>query len=237
MNVKQRNYLLGTGLGFLAGYVDTLGFIALFGLFTAHVTGNFILIGAALADPQHISILLKFLAFPAFILGVAAARVLIAAALRRQWPALALSMAMQLLLLLGFMLCGMAAAPIGAVATPLAMLAGLLGTAAMGAHSATSRLLLAQLAPTSMMTGNVTQIVIDTVDMLLGVADPGTRERCAKFFWPILAFGLGAISAAFAYLAAGFVVLIVPVLILAALIGLDRREAALGAAAAPAAGA
>ncbi|MFD2274354.1 hypothetical protein ACFS07_33900 [Undibacterium arcticum] len=31
--------------------------------FTAHVTGNFVLIGAALADPSHVSILLKFLAF------------------------------------------------------------------------------------------------------------------------------------------------------------------------------
>ena len=34
-------------LASIAGYVDTLGFVALFGLFTAHVTGNFILIGSA----------------------------------------------------------------------------------------------------------------------------------------------------------------------------------------------
>lgn len=225
MNVQQRNRLQGAGLALLAGYVDTLGFIALFGLFTAHVTGNFILIGAALADPSHISILLKFLAFPAFIAGVAVAALLIAGVERRKGPALTLALSLQLLLLAGFMVFGMMAAPIGAEATPLAMIAGLLGAAAMGVHSATSKLLLGHLAPTSMMTGNVTQIVIDTVDVMRGGADGATAERCMKFFWPILAFGIGAIIAAFAYLAYGFIALVVPLIILLALIVQERSEA------------
>ena len=116
MNVQQRNRLQGASLALLAGYVDTLGFIALFGLFTAHVTGNFILIGAALADPSHIPILLKFLAFPAFIAGVAAASLLIAGVERQKGPALTLALSLQLLLLAGFMVFGMMAAPIGASA-------------------------------------------------------------------------------------------------------------------------
>ncbi|MES2259333.1 MAG: YoaK family protein [Pseudomonadota bacterium] len=224
MQVNQRNRAQGAGLGFLAGYVDTLGFIALFGLFTAHVTGNFILIGAALADPSRSSILLKFLAFPAFIAGVAVARLLIAQAQRRGAAALTLALLLQLALLAGFMACGLLAEPVGADVTPYAMAAGLLGTAAMGVHSATSRLLLAHLAPTSMMTGNVTQIVIDTVDVLCGNGDSATGERCAKFLWPLLAFGAGAMAAAFAYLAVGFSALMVPIAILLALIGLDRAE-------------
>nr|WP_308606114.1 YoaK family protein [Massilia sp. DJPM01] len=203
-------------MGFLAGYVDTLGFVALFGLFTAHVSGNFVLIGVALADASKASILLKFLAFPAFIAGIAMARLLILAAERRQWPALKLALLLQVVLLAGFMLAGMAAAPIGDSASFLAMTAGLSGTAAMGAHSASSRLLLAQLAPTSMMTGNVTQVVIDSIDVLRGAGDAATSARCGKFFWPLLAFGTGAIAAAFAFMAFGFIALLVPIAILCA---------------------
>jgi len=207
--------LQGVGMGFLAGYVDTLGFTALFGLFTAHVTGNFVLIAVALADPGQTPTLLKLLAFPAFILGVAAARLLVARCERRGKPAVKPSWLLQLVLLIGFMVCGMLAEPVSRNVGALAMAAGLFGAASMGAHSAASKLLLTHLAPTSMMTGNVTQLVIDTVDRLRGAADAATKARCAKFFWPVLAFALGCGAAAFAYLAVGFVALIVPVAILA----------------------
>jgi hypothetical protein len=41
-------------LSFVGGFVDVVGFIALFGLFTAHVTGNFIMLGLEMvhADPD-----------------------------------------------------------------------------------------------------------------------------------------------------------------------------------------
>ena len=224
MDQPPHSRLFGTSLGFLAGYVDTLGFIALFGLFTAHVTGNFVLIGAALADASRVSILLKFLAFPAFIAGVAITRLMVLAVERRAGPSLTLAMLLQWALLAGFMVFGILAEPIGKDVSSMAMVAGLLGTAAMGVHSATSRLLLAHLAPTSMMTGNVTQIVIDTVDVLRGAADAATHARCGKFFWPLAAFALGAIAAAFAYLAFGFVALAVPLLLLAGLIIVQHRS-------------
>jgi uncharacterized membrane protein YoaK (UPF0700 family) len=222
MNSNQRNRWQGSCLAFLAGYVDTLGFVALFGLFTAHVTGNFIMIGAALADASHAQILLKFLAFPAFIFGVVAARLLIVEFEQRHGAALKYALMLQLLLLTSFMLFGWLASPIGNIVTLYAMVAGLFGAAAMGAHSATSRLLLAHLAPTSMMTGNVTQIVIDSVDVMRGAGDSGTRERCSKIFWSLLAFGVGAITAAFAYLPAGFLALIIPISILIYLIAVDQ---------------
>lgn len=224
MTSQQFQRLQGSSMGFLAGYVDTFGFIALFGLFTAHVTGNFVLIAVSLADPTQTPSLLKLLAFPAFILGVAAARLLVAGCERRGVGASKPAYLLQLVLLLGFMGCGMLAEPVGKHVGALAMMAGLLGAAAMGAHSAASKLLLTHLAPTSMMTGNVTQLVIDTVDRLRGVADAATRARCAKFFWPVLAFALGCGAGAFAFRAAGFVALVVPAAILCLHLWLPEPE-------------
>lgn len=226
MKTARFQRLQGVGMGFLAGYVDTLGFIALFGLFTAHVTGNFVLIAVAAADPAQTPSALKLLAFPAFILGVAVARLLVANCERLARPAVGPVYLLQLALLLGFMACGMLAEPVGRNVGALAMAAGLLGAAAMGAHSAASKLLLTHLAPTSMMTGNVTQLVIDLVDCLRGAVDATVRARCAKFFWTVLAFALGCGLAAFAYRAFGFVALVVPVAILCLHLWLPEPEAA-----------
>jgi uncharacterized membrane protein YoaK (UPF0700 family) len=226
MDAQRFQRLQGVSMGFLAGYVDTLGFAALFGLFTAHVTGNFILLAVGLAAPAHMAQPLKLLAFPAFILGVAVARLLIAGCERRSVAAVKPAYLLQLVLLLGFMVCGMLAEPLGTAADGLVIAAGMLGAAAMGAHSAASKLLLNYLAPTSMMTGNVTQLVIDNVDCLRGAGDAATRARISKFFWQIVAFALGCCAAAFAYLAAGFAALAVPVAILLVYLWLPEPVAA-----------
>ena len=42
--------LLPVGVGFAAGFVDTLGFVALFSFFTAHVTGSFVVLGSELSE-------------------------------------------------------------------------------------------------------------------------------------------------------------------------------------------
>lgn len=209
----DRNTALGCVLGFTAGYVDTVGFVALFGLFTAHVTGNFVLIGAELAQPGH-GVLMKLLAFPAFVLAVAMTRLMTISLSQRGKPLLRPVLLLQLVFLGGFMVVGLLAVPVTDTAAPLALLAGVLGATGMGVQNAGSRLVLSQLAPTTVMTGNVTQLVIDSVDMLRGTADAATRARAGKFFWPILTFGLGAISGAFAYVYGSFWALLLPMALL-----------------------
>lgn len=209
---------LGMALGFTAGYVDTVGFVALFGLFTAHVTGNFVLIGSELAHPSH-GVLIKFLAFPAFILAVALSRI-VALRLEASGKSAARALTgMQLLFLLVFTLLGYMSTPVQSTDAVLPLLAGIAGAAAMGIQNAASRLVWTELAPTTVMTGNVTQIVIDLVDIIRGSAAAGTKARLWKFLWPVLAFGVGAVGGAFAYMVAGFFSLALPVVMLCFVFG------------------
>jgi uncharacterized membrane protein YoaK (UPF0700 family) len=200
-----------TALGFLAGYVDTLGFIGLFGLFTAHVTGNFVLIGRAMATPSH-DVLIKLLVFPVFILFVAFGRLMILhweCAGARQ---LRNSFLLQLALMAATVVCAWRASPMLDAAAPLTLLTGMLCAGAMAVQNTYGKLLLGKVAATTVMTGNVTQLVIDLVDTLRGDAE--ARARLKKLVWPVLAFCVGCISGALAYIAVGFNGLLLPCAIL-----------------------
>jgi uncharacterized membrane protein YoaK (UPF0700 family) len=212
----NRNLLTSSALGFTAGYVDTVGFVALFGLFTAHVTGNFVLIGSELAHPIH-GVLIKFLAFPAFIAGVAAARALVLRMERRERSLRAALLALQCVLLAACMLCGWRAQPIVDAGAPWVLATGMLGAAAMGVQNAAARLAFSDMAPTTVMTGNVTQIVIDLVDLVRSPTDDALRQHIAKFVCPLLAFAGGAICGALLYQHASMWALALPLVILVGL--------------------
>ena len=59
-------------LSFNGGFLDTAGFLGLQGLFTVHVTGNFVTLGAALVFGTH-GMLGKLLALPEFVTVIAMA--------------------------------------------------------------------------------------------------------------------------------------------------------------------
>ena len=64
-----------SALAFVAGWVDTVSFIGFIGLFTAHITGNFAVIGATIAgeNPTGGSNLTRLLSIPLFFIGGALA--------------------------------------------------------------------------------------------------------------------------------------------------------------------
>ncbi|MDM0112312.1 YoaK family protein [Variovorax sp. J22R133] len=210
----SRTLVTGSALGFTAGYVDTVGFVALFGLFTAHVTGNFVLIGSEMAQPTE-SVLIKLLAFAAFIAAVAASRLLALSVERRGGPVHRLLLLLQGALLAACMLCGWRAQPIVDAGAPWVLATGVLGAAAMGVQNAAARLVYSDLAPTTVMTGNATQLVLDLVELLRrDTTDTGLRQRIRKLIWPLIAFACGALCGAFACMRASMWALALPLAIL-----------------------
>jgi uncharacterized membrane protein YoaK (UPF0700 family) len=212
------------------GLVDTLGFVALFGLFTAHVTGNFILIGSGLAGAGH-GLLIKWLAFPAFVAGIVFARVLDNRLLARGHGVRACALyAMQALLLAGFMVAGVLASPVSDSDAPITIVCGLLGAAAMGVQNAHGRLTARSVVANTVMTGNVTQAVIDAFDLLFSPGDAKSKSVARSRLWrtlpPVAGFAIGAGAGAAGYLFASFWALLPPLAALCVLAAMSRNTVA-----------
>ena len=206
----------GAALAFVAGFVDAAAFIALTGLFTAHVTGNFVLIGAELVASST-GVLAKVLALPVFMGAVAWARILALLLERQGADPLPWLLALEAALLAGFGLCGTVLSPLDAPDGAPALVVGMLAVAAMGVQNAIGRLSLGHLAPTTVMTVSVSQAVIDAMDLILktsGNAAPA-RARLLRLLSAIATFAAGALCGAYgiAYLAFGCVALPIMVLI------------------------
>jgi uncharacterized membrane protein YoaK (UPF0700 family) len=191
-------------LAFNAGFIDTVGFVGLFGLFTAHVTGNFVLIGASIVTHSS-GIVAKLLALPTFILAVAVTSLLLRRGRNNRRLAIGYLLFFQVVLLMAFMAVGVLGGPFKGGDQPIAVACGLVGVVAMGLQNVGSRTLFSQLSPTTVMTGNVTQIVIDLVALTdRAQPDPAARARIGKMFPPVLAFALGAIAGGLGFVYLGF---------------------------------
>jgi uncharacterized membrane protein YoaK (UPF0700 family) len=207
-----------TILAWVAGYVDTLGFIALFGLFTAHVTGNFVLIGAEAAGVGQ-GVLLKLLAFPSFIVGIASSSVIFKFLEQRHAEhAPSALYLLQAVLLMLFMAAGWAALPIENSTASAVLLCGVVGTMAMGVQNARGRLLQSAGLPNTVMTGNVTQVVLDVIELIHRGTRGGhgqlVRERLMSTLAAMAGFAVGAICGAMAFVRISFVAVALPVGIL-----------------------
>lgn len=217
---------------FVAGFVDVVGFIALFGLFTAHVTGNFIMIGVELTGNSE-GLATKLLALPVFVVAVATSRHLESWLTRRQRPVEVLLLAIECVFLLLFMGAGLwAKATTGLSAnSSLTTLAGMLAVVAMGIQNALSRTALADLGPTTIMTGNTTQIVIDLVDLSsAGLKQANAiRARLFKMLPAVVGFAVGAVLGALAFAVVSFWGVLLPTVLLAVLCR-QRQQVRLGIA-------
>jgi uncharacterized membrane protein YoaK (UPF0700 family) len=193
-------------LSFNGGFVDTAGFLGLAGLFTAHVTGNFVTLGAALVLGSH-GIIGKILALPEFIVVIALARLAGAALRARHAPVLRILLGSEVALLSAFFVLAVTFGPFPNADSVVALLTGFAGIAAMALQNAVQRVHLANLPPTTLMTGSTTQATIDAVDLLVGT-DPDNaaaiRTRFGRLSLSILYFAAGCAASATLYWLIGF---------------------------------
>jgi uncharacterized membrane protein YoaK (UPF0700 family) len=205
-------------LSFNGGFVDTAGFLGLQGLFTAHVTGNFVTLAATLVSGTH-GVIAKLLALPEFIVVVALAQVAGAALTVRGLPALRLLLVTKVVFLLAFFVLAVALGPFPNSDAPAALFTGFAGIAGMAIQNAVQRVHFASIPPTTLMTGNTTQAVLDAVDLLQGVEETRAttiRARFARTLRSIVWFAAGCAVAAILYYWIGFWCLAVPVAVGAA---------------------
>jgi len=192
----------------IAGYVDTASFAALYGLFTAHVTGNFVTAGSALARRTPDGVVAKLVVLPIFMVAVAIATLIVQAMRRRGRDPLVALLAVMTVTLAAFCAVGVALdARVDAPDAWALMVIGGTGVIAMGVQNALMRQALGALSPTTVMTGNLTQFTSDLVRLVSpSTRDPeaAAQERAAsqrslaRFGWPLLGFVLGAAAGAWA---------------------------------------
>jgi uncharacterized membrane protein YoaK (UPF0700 family) len=188
-----------------AGYADTGGFLALKGLFTSHVTGNFVTLGAALVFGSS-GALAKTLALPMFCLAVLLCRLLAFRLKAAGRPVLRSLLKLQLLLFL--VVAGLAAwqGPFEDPDRGWALLVGMTLVAAMAMQNAAHRAHLSHTPPSTVMTGSTTQIMLDLAEILHGVRPEAaaiTWARLERLALSVALFGTGCGLAAFIYTRVG----------------------------------
>lgn len=180
-------------LSLIAGSTDTISFLGLNGLFTAHITGNVVILAAHLitGDPAIVSYIL---AVPVFML-VLLLTSLFANNLERSGVAtLRPLLLLQLLLLVGFVVLSVVYGTRLGVDSGVAVVTGMTGVAAMAVQTALVQISLKSTPSTGVMTTNVTHFVVALAE-LLARRDVSTaekaRERMLHIFPVISGFGLG----------------------------------------------
>ena len=198
-------------LSFVSGFVDVVGFVALFGLFASHITGNFTVIGSDIVHGSS-GFIAKLMALPMFVVFVAITRFLVLGYEQRNRSPLRALLVLQGVLLASCMFVGQSVSPVTDPDKAGPILAGLLGVSAMAVQNGYGRLVLAGHPSTTIMTVNSTQTVIDFIDMYRGI--PGVSERARARFERIaptvLAFIVGTFAGAYGYILLTFWSLAIP---------------------------
>lgn len=150
-------------LSVIAGMVDLIGFLSL-GIFTAHVTGNIVVVGALLVRHNRVNPA-QILAIPVFISAVAVTWLIAKASGRRDIDLLRPLLLIQFLLITGLFVFSIMTKPSADPHGLMATIAAMIAVSAMGCQFALLRLTLPVAPSTAVMTGNLTNAVLGLIDL------------------------------------------------------------------------
>lgn len=213
-------------LSAVAGSSDAISFLGLNGLFTAHITGNIVVLISHLVASGQAGIS-QLISVPVFMLVLGLAR-LHGLAFEKRGHAMALRMNLLLhfILLLGFLLLCL---PLGRsfdANAPLAVLAGMCGVAAMAVQNVIAQTSMRGTPSTAVLTSNVTRFTVAMVESLAGPAAlrAGALGEVAWTWAPILGFVAGAAAGGFLEWQFGLSALLLPVLLSVLAIAANARS-------------
>lgn len=206
METQKSIWFVTLLLAAVAGYCDTVTFVAADSIFSAHVTGNFIVFAYQIIKGSDSQVWIKLLTFPVFIIAVIIGGQIASRALNRH----------KILLLEGIVLLISGAAAIAFVHVPRLDWVGysvvMLVVLAMGLQNAFGKLFAKETyGPTTMMTGNVTQASLDLGSIITsGFKDILTWESLKKQSITIGGFLIGCLLGALMAKNFGLGVIILP---------------------------
>src|SRR6266566_8456439 len=193
----RSSWLLPAVLSTTAGAVDVIGFLALGGLFIAHITGNVVIVAAHYVTGGF-SQIGPLLAVPVFMVVMGVVTLASGAIARAGSYPLRPLLLLQTALLSGFLLLGAWFGRFNDADSSMAVLAGMLGVSAMATQNVLGKLALKGAPSTAVMTTNITQLTIDLATLVRsrGDADELAKARSrARMTFPCIVGFVGGCAA------------------------------------------
>ena len=200
-------------LSVIAGSIDAISFLGLGGLFTAHVTGNLVVLVAHLATGSRAPVA-NILSVPVFVAVLGLTRLLADVLEKIGLVSLRPLLLVQLLLLVGFLALYASAGPRLEPHATRAILAGMFGVSAMAVQNALGQISRKGVPSTAVMTTNITRFMMDIGEVMVGrnLSDVAKARDRARLTWPaIVGFAIGCGLGAACETAIGLMSLALPV--------------------------
>jgi uncharacterized membrane protein YoaK (UPF0700 family) len=173
----QADWVMVALLSTTAGAVDVIGFLALGGLFTAHITGNLVVLAAHYVTGGF-SEIGPLLSVPVFIAVLGTVTVLFSDRVTRGTRRALLIL--HVVLLAGFLGFGVGCGPFTNPDSAMAAGVGMLGVAAMATQNALVKIALRGFPSTAVMTTNTVQLTIDLAVLVRGQANTDDLARAGR---------------------------------------------------------